>query len=80
MASGFARLPTELIATIIDEVKDIKTLCSLARCSSLYYQVVLPLLYGDIQLTQYHHLLNRHYNDAIQRVQAYLCASSRSQL
>ena len=73
IANGFARLPTKLIAAIIDEVKDIKSLCSLARCSSLCYQVVLPLLYGDIQLTQYHHLLNRYYNDTIPHAYKLTC-------
>ena len=73
MPNGFARLPTELKAAIIGEVRDIKTLRNLARCSSLCYQLVLPYLYGDIQLTHYHHRVSHRYDDAIRHAYKLTC-------
>ena len=77
MAGDFAHLPTELIAAIISEVKDIKTLRSLARCSSLCYELVLPHLYRDIQLTYYYHHLVGCYDDAIRHAYKLLCVLLR---
>ena len=53
MEAGLDNLPQELLAAVIEEVDDSRTLYTLLRCSLRLYNITLPRLYRNIVLHQY---------------------------